>query len=123
MITGTELKGADTCAATLATAARKTAEMDEAAREASQIVAAAAANEAPILTGALAGSLRVTTSGRNTGTITSPLVYAVPIHWGRPAHNIAPNPFLLRAADESETEWVHAFEKSLQRNVDAVKGA
>jgi hypothetical protein len=123
VITGTELKGSDHLAATLDTAARKTADMAEAAREAAEIVAAAGAAEAPLLTGRLSGSLRVTTSGRNTGTITSPLAYAVPIHWGRPAHNIAPNPFLIRAAEREETDWTHAYEAALQRNMDAVKGA
>ena len=121
MITSIELRGADTLAATCDSAAAHVADMHAASLEAARIIASAGAAEAPKLTGRLASSLRAT-SVRNTGTVTSPLVYAVPIHWGRPAHNIAANPFLMRAADRTETQWSRAYETELQRQADTVRG-
>ena len=88
-----------------------------------EIVAGASSDAAPVLTGALAGSMTSTREGgKNTATITSPLVYAVPIHWGRPAHNIRANPFVMKAADETEDRQVSALEHDAQRILNKVRG-
>lgn len=86
--------------------------------EAAAVTVRRITNTAPRRTGRLAGSF---TSGK--GTITSPLVYAVPIHWGRPAHNIAANRFVYPAWDEGEAEVVAALESAGQKICDQVEGA
>lgn len=117
--------GAERFAATLEAAAKSIADMPEGYQRAGEIVSAAGAAGAPRRTGRLAGS--VTTlrgeGGRGSATITSPLVYAVPIHWGRPAHDIEANPFLIRAAERTQAQWVGALEDSAQKVCDQVKGA
>ena len=90
--------------------------------DAGQELAHAGRNEAPRLTGRLAGSLMVTKEDRGSATVTSPLVYAVPIHWGRPAHNIEANPFLMRAADREQSRIEHALEHSAQSVLNRVRG-
>ena len=91
--------------------------------DAAQIINAGAISAAPRLTGRLASSLRSSRSGPNRAQMTSPLVYAVPIHWGRPAHSIAANPFYVRAADSTQSQWSGAVEKSAQKVLDGVHGA
>jgi hypothetical protein len=91
--------------------------------DAAKIITAAGSAGAPRRTGRLAGSLRSARSGPNVAAMTSPLVYAVPIHWGRPAHSIAANPFLIRAADQTQTQWSKAVEHSAQAALDKVQGA
>jgi hypothetical protein len=116
------LEGDTRLVATLGNAARDVADLRDGFDAAGQIVAAAGAAEAPVLTGALAGSLRGARAGRNAATITSPLVYAGPVHWGRPAHNMAANPFVLRAADLTEDRWTGAIVDDAQRVCNSVQG-
>jgi len=104
--------------------------MDRAARsvehipteEAARIIGAAVPAVAPRRTGRLAGSFGAATAG-GFGTLTSPVVYAVPIHWGRPAHNIRPNPFVYEARDNSESRYMAAIEHEGQKICDGVHGA
>jgi hypothetical protein len=116
MATSVKVVGEERLQATLRQAAKQLGDID--ATAAAATITAAVPSTAPRRTGRLAGSF---TSGK--GTITSPLVYAVPIHWGRPAHNIEPNPFVYRAADRTEAKWVGDLEKSGQRICDDVEGA
>lgn len=78
----------------------------------------------PTRTGALAGSIRAqrlaTGVGLRAGSGSIP--YAGPIHWGWPAHNIAANPFLVNAAQSSESEWVALYESEVERILDRVEG-
>lgn len=97
--------------------------MREGFAEAGRIIGAAGTSTAPRRTGRLAGSVRSNPEGPNTSMITSPLVYAVPIHWGRPAHHIEANPFLMRGAERSESLWLGALERDAQRICDQVQGA
>jgi hypothetical protein len=116
------VKGAPELAASCDRAARDVADMRDGFEEAARIVASAASGEAPKLTGALAASVVGEVTGRNLATITSPLVYAVPIHWGVPSHNIAPNPFVTRARDATEDRWMRALEGNAQHVCDQVRG-
>ena len=116
------IQGAARLASTLDTAAAKMGDLPGIA-DAAGIITSAGRAGAPRLTGRLAGSLASSRSGKNAAQMTSPLVYAVPIHWGRPAHDIAANPFLVRAAEQTETQWVGAVEKSAQDVLDRVQGA
>jgi hypothetical protein len=103
-------------AATLAAAAKALPTLDT--TQAARIIAGRIPSTAPRRTGRLAGSF---ISGRDT--ITSPLVYAVPIHWGRPAHNIGRDPFVYPAAEHSEPQWSRALEDAGQKLCDGVHGA
>lgn len=115
--------GAKELAASLNKAARDVADLQDGFAEAGRIASAAGSATAPRRTGRLAGSVRANPEGRNSTVITSPVVYAVPIHWGRPAHHIEANPFLVRGVDRSEPQWMHAIEADAQRVCDQVKGA
>jgi hypothetical protein len=89
---------------------------------AARIIAAAIPAAAPRRTGRLGGSFTASTQDKR-GTLTTPVVYAVPIHWGRPAHNIAANPFVFRAANATEGAWTKAIEDAGQKICDQVRGA
>lgn len=79
--------------------------------EAAEIVARQARYEVPVDTGKLAGTIRA------AGTKTKGVVragfarvpYAGPIHFGWPARNIAPQPFLYEAADQRVAEVVVVY--------------
>lgn len=74
----------------------------------------------PRLTGRLASSIR------GTGTASAAIVraggaaipYGGPIHWGWPAHNIAAQPFLTDAGQETQPVWVAIYEDDVQRLID-----
>ena len=119
---GITVKGAARFSETMNRAAADMADMRTADTKAARIVAGAGARAAPRLTGRLAASLTPSV-GRQTATITSPLVYAVPVHWGRPAHNIEANPFVWRAAQATQSEWMGGYETDAQHACDMVKGA
>ena len=78
----------------------------------------------PRRSGALAGTLR------SSGTITAGIVrlgkksvpYALPIHWGWPARNIAPNPFLVETAQATEPKWLPVYEAHIDKILKSVKG-
>jgi len=91
--------------------------------EAAAIINAASVSGAPRRTGRLAGSMVSRRTGPNVSEITSPLVYAVPIHWGSVHRDIAANPYVVRAADATEGSWGKAIEKSAQDVLDGVQGA
>jgi hypothetical protein len=110
------VKGEAALMSTMGRAANQLPTMDT--TEAARVIAARIPASAPRRTGRLAGSF---ISGRDT--ITSPLVYAVPIHWGRPAHNVERDPFVYPAADAAESQWVAALEHAGQKICDGVHGA
>ena len=116
------LKGAARLEGDLDRAGRQLGDLRDAARDTARLVASAGSAGAPRRTGALAASLEPT-AGRNLSSITSALVYAVPIHWGRPAHHIEANPFLYRAAQRTEPAWAGVYERAVQKVADSVKGA
>lgn len=85
-------------------------------------VAAAGATLAPRRTGRLSGSVR---GNRAAGraTVTVPRVrYAAPIHYGWPARNIEGQPFLIDAAQQTESVWLPAYERAVQTAADKVGG-
>lgn len=83
-------------------------------------VSPVAQREAPHVSGALAASIR------GTGTASAAIVraggskvpYGGPIHWGWPARNIMPNPFLANAGKSTEPAWVKVYESDIQRLMD-----
>ena len=119
-----EMRGGSRLASTAAKASREIADLTAGFDGAASELANLAGDAAPRRSGRLASSLRPSRgTGKNTSTLTSPLVYAIPIHWGRPAHNIAADPFIFRAADRDEARWMAPIEKDAQRVADGVEGA
>jgi hypothetical protein len=121
VITGYNLKGADRLAATLDDAARQLGDLRDANAEAANTVESVAALTAPRRTGALAGSVvgEVVEGGAQIG---SDLIYAPVIHNGWAAHHIAPQPFLLDAAERTTAQWVGAYDKAVNAALEGVEG-
>jgi hypothetical protein len=122
VITSIDLKGAERFSSTLEGAAHDLGDLRDAGTEAGRIVADLAAATAPRRTGQLASSVRPEVDG-NAVAIGSDLVYALPIHNGWAAHNIAPQPFLDDAVRAGEAQWVGAYERAVSVALEGVEGA
>jgi hypothetical protein len=115
------LRGVTRLRATLERAEDELADMERANAEAAQIVASAASARAPRVTGRLAASL----SGdrlKARATVRSTAPYAIVITEGYPPHNIAANPFVERAATETQDQWMRTYDGELQRVANSIKG-
>lgn len=81
--------------------------------------------EAPVRSGALAGTVRVGRTARSAvvkiGSARVP--YAGPINYGWRAHNIEPNPFIERAKDRALPELAALVERKLRDLADKIHGA
>lgn len=92
--------------------------------KAAAVVAGAASAGAPRRTGRLAASVRGNKAvGRaqiKAGGAAVP--YAGPVHYGWPAHGIEGNPFVIDAAQRTESLWLPAYAEDLQRVTDRLAG-
>lgn len=91
-------------------------------KKAAEPVARTAARLAPKRSGRLAGSIRPLGSQR-AGRVAAgrkSVPYAGPIHWGWPARNIEPQPFLTDALHQKEREAVGIFESEFDALIDKV---
>ena len=81
-------------------------------RDLAELVASDARNRAPKRTGKLAASVKGrATRTRATVLAGGPMIpYAGPIHFGWPARNIEPQPFLYDALDARKREVVNRYE-------------
>ncbi len=91
-------------------------------RRAAETVAEAARDGAPVLTGALRGSVksRATQKRGSVQAGSKGVVYAGPIHFGWPARNIKPQPFLYDALDDRRDAVVDAYEQHIEALVQKV---
>lgn len=90
-----------------------TADLKKTHADAAKIVEERAVQLVPRRSGALAGSIRSTGQARQ-GVVRSgraSVPWAGPIHFGWPARNIAPQPFLYDALDERSGEVIAAYQK------------
>jgi phage gpG-like protein len=117
-----ELVGADTFDRTLDQAADAISDMKGATEKTATLIVADARARAPRRTGRLASSITGDVQP-NQSLVGSDLVYAPVIHWGWPDRNIAPQPFLLEAAEGTETQWVGYFEDDITKAISKVRGA
>lgn len=80
---------------------------------------------APKRTGRLAATIRP--SGTKTAAIVragyARTPYAPPIHWGWPARGIRANPWLSRAAQNTEPAWFAIYSSTVDRILDTIHGA
>jgi hypothetical protein len=97
-----EVTGARELQRALANMAGHTDDLKQVHQRLAAPLVALARTEAPMREGELAGSIRASASKRALGLRAGSrgVPYAGPIHWGWPARNIDPNPFLVRARDE-----------------------
>lgn len=122
---GIKVVGARQLRSTLKKAGDDLGDLKDAHKRAADVVANAAKQRAPKLTGRLAGSIR------GAGTTTAAFVragfksipYAGPIHWGWPARNIKAQPFMSDAATQTEGTWLPIYENAVDEALDQVKGA
>lgn len=91
---------------------------------AAAIVAAAAEARAPRRTGRLAASVRgnraASRASVSAGRASVP--YAGPIHYGWPARHIEAQPFVIDAAQATESAWLPAYERDLDRVAHSLDG-
>jgi len=55
--------------------------------------------------------------GTNSG-----FIYANPIHWGWHRRNIRPNPWVSRAAQDTQSTWIPVFERGINAIVHKIRG-
>lgn len=88
------------------------------------IVANRGADMAPKRSGALAASVRASAAA-SSSTVRAGfarLRYAGPIHWGWPTRNIAPQPFLTDAAQQTEAQWIALYETETDKILSRIHG-
>ena len=119
-----EVKGMRELRSTMKKAGEDLADLKTVHQAAGMIVVGRAQSLAPKRSGALAGSIRASRLAAGVavkvGGAGTP--YAGPIHWGWPARNIAANPFLTNAAQQTEEEWTALYYAELEKIVDRVEG-
>jgi hypothetical protein len=121
---GIEVEGARQLRSTLKRAGDDLGDLKAAHAAAARLVSAAAAARAPKVSGRLAASVR------GSGAAASATVragsaavrYAMPIHWGWPSRNIAPNPFVSQAAQGTEAVWTQLYQHEADQILSRVKG-
>lgn len=90
-------------------------DMKETHRRAGQIIVDGAARLVPVRSGALLASLRSAPTQRQgrvrVGSAAVP--YAGPIHFGWPARNIRPNPFIYAVLDQRREEVLRLYEERI----------
>jgi uncharacterized protein YcsI (UPF0317 family) len=122
---GIRIEGLDALVRSMRKAGVDISELKEAHIRAAAIVADRAAELAPRRSGRLAGSVRPAKQAKRAriqaGSAKVP--YANPIHWGWPSRNIASQPFLSDAAQQTEAEWTAAYLEDVQAALDKVRGA
>jgi hypothetical protein len=87
-------------------------DLQQANRDTSQMITAAARGTAPKRTGRLAASGRATPEP-GAAVITFTVPYANPIHWGWRARHIAAQPFAQSAAEATQPTWLRRYEENI----------
>lgn len=99
-------------------------EIKDAHAGAATFVAGAAQPRSPHRTGRLGGTVR------GAGTKTAAIIragrasvpYAAPIHFGWPARNIDPHPWISDTAQDTEPTWSVMYEGAVSRVLDTIRG-
>ena len=116
-----EVVGARELSSSLDRMAADLDDLERAEAAAGQVVKNRAAGLAPVVTGALARSITVTSEGDGI-TIGSSLPYAGVQEMGWPAHNISAQPFLRPAMADATDEVVAAYQNEVEADLKRVKG-
>ena len=70
-----------------------------------------------------AGATKAAAVARAGNNRKSGVIYANPIHWGWHRRNIAPNPFLSLAAQDSEPRWFAVYADGVDKIIATIEGA
>lgn len=117
-----EVRGADTLARTLGSAAHDLEDMREPGQASAAQLLNSARSKAPRLSGRLASSLTADT-GPVLVEVTSGLEYAGRTHYGWPAVGQQAQPFLTDALAELDNTIVDNYQAQVLRALGKVKGA
>lgn len=100
-------------------------DLKDAHAKAGAIVADAARGIVPRRSGNLGSTIRPARQARRARVMAgnARVKYAQVIHWGWPAHHIAANPFLSKAATSTEGRWYQAYVADVKAALNKVKGA
>lgn len=111
--------------ATMRRAGVELTDLTDANRAVASTVATAAAPSTPRRTGRLAASVRP--GATQTQAIVraggAALPYALPIHWGWPRRHITAQPWLSRAAQDTEPGWLPIYQTAIDRIIDKIRSA
>lgn len=122
---GVRVEGARELRKSLKAAGVEMADLKAVNANVAAMVASAASAAAPRKSGRLAASVRgnkaVATARISAGTAGVP--YAGPIHWGWPARNIEPQPFIADTALALQDQWVGLYEAGIADILAKVEGA
>ena len=117
-----DVRGLRTLQRTMRKAGVDIADLKDAHQAASQIVADASRDTAPVLTGALRSTVRGNRAAYKAivraGNARVP--YARPVHWSR--WRSRARPFISQAAQATETRWVEEYRKDVEKIVGKVRG-
>lgn len=93
------------------------ADLKDANQAAAQLVAEHARSTAPRRTGALAATVKGNRAGTKATVRagSSKVLYANPIHWGWPKRHITANPWISRAAQDTQAIWIGEYQKNVQK--------
>jgi hypothetical protein len=117
-----QIKGLYRLRSTMKKAGVDMADMKTANIKAATVVRNRGQQTAPKRTGLLANTMQ-TPKTVARASVRSKVRYAGPIHWGWPARNIRPQPFLWNAARDTRPEWMQAYQQDLERITSGIKGA
>lgn len=120
-----KVEGLDAFITSLRRAGADISDLKDANAKAGAIIASAASARAPRRTGRLASNIRSARQAKRVVVMAggARVPYAGPIHWGWAAHNIAAQPFLSDAAQQTQSEWLPGYSADLQHILDKVRGA
>ena len=123
---GVRVEGARELRKSLKAAGVEMADLKAVNANVAAMVASAASAAAPRgASGRLAASVRgnkaVGTARISAGTAGVP--YAGPIHWGWPARNIEPQPFIADTALALQDQWISLYEAGIAEVLAKVEGA
>lgn len=119
-----QVEGARQFRATLRSAGDDLSDMKATHAKVATIVENRTRTLAPATTGRLKDTIR--SSGTKTYAVVrvgkAKVPYANPIHWGWGRRHIKRNPFVSRAAQETEPIWSEVYFKDLEHILDQIKG-
>lgn len=122
---GIRVEGAAQLRRTLRRAGDDLTDLKGAHAAAGAIAGQAARTNGPRRTGRLLGSVRW--SGSATGAVVragrASVPYAMPIHWGWPSRGITAQPWVTKAAQDTEPVWSEVYADAVQRILNRVRGA
>jgi len=120
-----EVEGLAQLRRTLRQAGDDLSDLKDAHQRAAYIVGLRAESTAPRRTGRLAGSVKGRGTKNAAGVTAGSrarVPYAPPIHWGWFRRGISANPWVSRAAQDTEPLWLPAYSAELDDIVAKVKG-